>query len=123
MSALSGSEYCGHQVAISRSCEDCTWSLSDSDAIRLGISPLCFRVDPKRPWHETVTRVIPHSNATSTSEFCDMSPKPRHPMQLMRDTMQPHADAARQLAHAKDDAEFHLVNVEYFYLEDEPARR
>jgi hypothetical protein len=118
VSALVGSEYCGHQVALSRSCESRTWCLSDSDAIRLGILPLCFRVPPGVAWHEAVTRAIPHSNANESSVFCDVSPSQRHPMRLMDDIMRAQG-VGDVLAHLDaQSSEFKIVNVEYFYLED-----
>lgn len=117
MSALIGSEFCGHQVGVSRSCEPEMWSFSDSDGIRLGISPLCFRVPSRaRAWHEVVTRAIPYSNASQSSEFCDLSPSGRHPLKVVADHLRTsglgalteHVDVA-STAHD-------LVNVDYVYL-------
>lgn len=116
MSALIGSEFCGHQVAVARSCEPDTWGLSDSDGIRLGMSPIFFKIPRGREWHSVVTKCIPHSNSTSTSNFCDMSPSNRHPLKPIHDQLA--SQGINIISDSVDvDATKHdLINVDYIYL-------
>lgn len=118
MSALIGSEFCGHQIAIARSCEADTWSVSDSDGIRLGILPICFRKPKGTPFHELAPRMIPYSNATSTSNFCDMSLGGRHPLKVLHDTLR--SQGLAEVTHDIDsDSTAHdLINVDYVYLQE-----
>lgn len=118
MSALIGSEFCGHQISVARSCESETWAVSDSDGIRLGVLPICFRKPKGVAWATLVPQMIPFSNATSTSTFCDMSPGGRHPLKLMHDTLRAQG-ADGVLAGIDTDSKAHdLINVDYWYLED-----
>lgn len=118
-SALIGSELCGHQIAIARSCEPETWSVSDSDGIRLGILPIAFRKPASLSWHALVPSMIPYSNATRTSEFCDMSPGGRHPLKVLHDTLKTQG-LERYLQHVDTESTAHdLINVDYVYLEAE----
>ncbi len=115
MSAFIGSEFCGHQVSVSRSCEPEMWSFSDSDAIRLGISPLCFHVPRTHAWHDVVTRAIPYSNASHNSEFCDMSPSGRHPLKVLDEHLRA-TNIASYIAHVDTSSSTHdLVNVDYVF--------
>jgi hypothetical protein len=115
-SAFIGSEHCGHQTGVSRSCEKDVWAFSDSDAIRLGIWPICFRVPPTAAWHEVVDRAVPYSNASDTNEFCDMSPKQRHPLKVVADHLRAQGLAAAEALDTSSRAH-DLVNVDYIYLQ------
>lgn len=118
VSALVGSEYCGHQVAISRSCEPDTWSVSDSDGIRLGVLPLCFRRPRDVPWHRLMKQMIPVSNSTANSNFCDMAPGGRHPLKLMHDSLKAQG-LGEFTAHVDtEDTSQDLINVDYWYLSE-----
>lgn len=119
MSALIGSEFCGHQISVARSCEDETWAVSDSDGIRLGIRPICFRRPKSMALADLLPKMIPFSNATSNSQFCDMSTAGRHPLKLMHDALvAQHADNV--LSGVDTDSTAHdLINVDYWYLQDE----
>ena len=115
VSAFIGSEWCGHQVSINRSCERDVWAFSDSDAIRMGISPICFHIPSNSVWHSEVTLAIPYSNASATNEFCDLSPSQRHPRQVVKD----HLNALSMtsvLSMDTSSTEHDFVNVDYIYL-------
>lgn len=118
MSALIGSEFCGHQISIARSCEDGTWAVSDSDGIRLGILPICFRKPKGVEWADLVPQMIPFSNATNDSQFCDMATSGRHPLKLMHDTLAAQG-AAEVLESVDTNSRAHdLINIDFWYLED-----
>ena len=117
MSALVGSEFCGHQISIARSCEDDTWSISDSDGIRLGVLPLCFRRPKRTEWHSLLARMMPYSNASATSTFCDMSPSGRHPLKLLHDTLKSQGLDEHTRHVNVESTEHDLINVDFLYLQ------
>ena len=118
MSALIGSEFCGHQIAIARSCQPETWAVSDSDGIRLGILPICFRKPKGVAWAELAPRMIPFSNATNDSQFCDMSTSGRHPLKLLHDALAAQGAGDAMGAVDTDSRAHDLINVDLWYLED-----
>lgn len=122
-SALVGSEFCGHQTSIARSCEKDTWAMSDSDAIARGILPFVFRKRPGDAWAPTMSRMLPVSNASSQSKFCDMAPAGRHPLKLVHDALKAQG-APSVLRHVDTSSSAHdLINVDYWYLEEQAPPR
>lgn len=115
MSMLIGSEHCGHQIGVARSCEDDTWAISDSDGIRKGVLPMCFRKPTGTKWATLAPKMVPYSNATSESEFCDMAPGGRHPLQTLHDTLK--AQGLDAIARRIETSGKDLINVDYIYLE------
>lgn len=122
VSACIGSEFCHHQTAIARSCEPCTWSFSDSDSIRCGIHPICFRVAPRKStrasWSRTIARLLPTTNATSDTNFCDMAPGGRHPLAAVKEALDAQGLGEYMRNVNTDSTEHDLINVDYFYVHD-----
>lgn len=111
--AMIGSELCGHQCSLARSAND-TYHFYDSDGVRLGIGPICFQAGEEDFWN-CLQYVLPYSNNTDTSKFCDFSPHNRSPLKVLADNL--HAENAAEVLEGVDtDAPAHrLVNVDWLY--------
>tara|TARA_B100000683_G_C12371264_1_gene507272 strand:- start:265 stop:978 length:714 start_codon:yes stop_codon:yes gene_type:complete len=107
-----GSEFCSHQTALAMpGCAD-TLSFYDSDATALGIGPLTWGVSPS--WWEDFEFVLPFSNETQRTRFCDFSPHNRHAMAVIRDTFRAHGEA-RPVDGSLQGKEDRLVNCDWVY--------
>ena len=112
-SAMIGSEFCGHQCALARSRKN-VYHFYDSDAVRLGIGPVGFRSDRDELW-KALQYVLPYSNNTPTSKFCDFSPHNRSPVSPLVDNLRAER-AMAVLGNADTRAPKHrLVNVDWLY--------
>jgi hypothetical protein len=84
-SALVGSEFCGHQVALaSHGRDQRKWALYDADAVRDCIGPIAWDTGEgtgQSDWWTALEWILPLINSTDTSLFCDMNPRNRHPME------------------------------------------
>ena len=116
-----GSEFCGHQTCIARSCEADTWMFSDSDAIRQGISPICFRKPRGAAWHALMRDVLPTSNASDTTQWCDMYPSGRHPLHVVKRGLE--AEGVHAPLRDVDTASraHDLINCDYIYVLRAPS--
>lgn len=118
-SAWVGSEYCGHQCALARvdACEPGVeqWALYDSDGVRLGIGPITWHTTAAEWWDE-LPRVMPFTNKSASSKFCDMCPHNRHPMELVQRLLKVPA-MERAAERMRSDA-FRQVNVDWLYTSD-----
>lgn len=115
-SCLIGSEWCTHQCSLARG-DGGWWHYMDADAGRLRIGPFSFRLDDERFW-EDLMHVLPYSNVTESSRFCDMAPHNRSPMKVHLDAMRAvgakvHDSVAEKAMNAPDTR---LVNVDWIYV-------
>ena len=111
--AALGSEFCDHQTALARSSED-VFHYFDSDAVRLGIGPLCFRTDDDS-WWAALDTVLQYSNNTAESKFCDFSPHNRSPLKAALDHLHASGDPMHVSAEDADGRQHRLVNVDWLY--------
>ena len=113
-SAFIGSEWCGHQVALARSCND-RWSLYDSDGVRLGIGPLSWSVSSHEKWWEQVPYAVPFSNKGAQSKFCDVNPQNRHPLKIIHELLR--AEGIRRFMKESqlENSQYMQVNVDWIY--------
>lgn len=107
-----GSEFCGHQTAIARSCPG-SWSHYDSDACRLGVGPYSWQMNDK-DWWETLEHVMVFSNSTAMTKFCDFAPSNRHVLTVTKDVL-----SAHDIRDARVDTPAHdmarSLNVDWVY--------
>lgn len=86
-SAMIGSEFCGHQIAISCSCEgQGKWAVYDADGVKESIGPIAWDIAEKgevneKRWWQLLDKILPIINQTSGSTYCDMNPHNRHPLE------------------------------------------
>lgn len=120
-SALVGSEFCGHQTALACcSADGRAWASYDSDAVRRRIGPVAFEVGaPGVPlatqtWWDALDRVLPVINNTSTSRYCDMNPRNRHPLESIARAYRTHAGVATAPMETSD-ASLNTVNMDWLY--------
>lgn len=116
-SAFIGSEWCGHQVSLARACDSNHWFLYDSDGVRLGIAPINWKADNHEEWWNTLQFIIPFSNDTSQSKFCDVNPQNLHPLHMIHELLK--AEGLRKFIKETElnNKEFMQVNVDWIYSE------
>ena len=112
-SAFIGSEWCGHQVALARSCGD-RWALYDSDGVRLSIGPISWKVGFEHFW-DVLKYVIPFSNRSHQSKFCDMSPENKHPLKLVHALFEAEGIHNFMDKNSMYDKTHQQVNVDWIY--------
>lgn len=107
-----GSEFCHHQTCLVRICDG--WAFYDSDGCRMKIGPLVWKSHGNK-WWEDLLFVMPFSNETEKTRFCDFSPHNRHAMQIFRELYTAHGahdpTAGVDLTKQKDL----LLNVDWVY--------
>lgn len=119
--ALLGSEHCEHQCALCRTGKGNTWAFYDSDAVRLGIGPVCFRSKDEQSWYSDLLFTLPYSNHSATSRFCDFSPRNRHSLQVSHDLIRATGGATggatrEMLDHVDlEDSGQRLLNCDWVY--------
>jgi len=115
---LSGSEFCGHQTCVSRGCSPSVWHHSDSDATRLKIGPVSFKIDKGENVWDQMDKLLPHSNWTDDSRFCDMAPSNRSPLKVSLSSLKAEGVPIPPSLVKKENKEQGLVNVDYLYVDD-----
>lgn len=112
-SCLIGSEWCGHQCALARGDQN-IWHYMDSDAGRCAIGPFSFRLDEGRFW-EDLQYVLPSSNHSSTSKFCDMAPHNRSPFELQLEGLKAEGVDVPEHKSMREDRH-KVVNADWMYV-------
>ena len=116
---LSGSEFCGHQTCVSRGCSPSVWHHSDSDAARLKIGPVSFKIEKGENVWDEMDKLLPHSNWTDDSRFCDMAPSNRSPLEVSLSSLKAEGvPIPPSLLKKGGNREQGLVNVDYLYVDD-----
>jgi len=124
-SALIGSEFCGHQIALASHGHDQTkWALYDADAVRDRIGPLAWDMGEgagQAKWWEALEWLVPMMNATESSSFCDMNPRNRHPSEPLAAAFGAAGDRAAQALMLGMGQGPRTVNVDWIYTEAPPG--
>lgn len=114
--AFLGSEFCGHQTAFA--CGSCprTFTHYDSDACRLGVGAVSWKSKAGKWWHD-MEHALLYSVATSTTKFCDFTPRNRHVMTVSHDHLRAQGIPLSQTwsTDARDESIARSLNVDYVY--------
>lgn len=109
-SAMIGSEFCGHQIAISTSCGDQgRWAVYDADGVKECIGPIAWDISEngnvnEHLWWKLLDKMMPIINQAGGSTYCDMNPHNRHPLESV------HRAYVAELGHS-DVSSAHLKNT------------
>jgi len=120
-SALIGSEFCGHQIALALHGRDQRkWALYDADAVRDGIGPLAWDIGEdtgQAEWWAALEWLVPVMNSTKSSRFCDMNPRNRHPSEPLAAAFGAAGDRAAQSLLLAMGQGPRTVNIDWIYTE------
>lgn len=132
-SALVGSEFCGHQVAIAAGDESRRWwAAYDADGVRLGIGPVSWQLGAEfgsasraaDVWWRSLGQMLPVTNEGDGSIYCDLNPQNRHPFEaVIRAHEAARAGRATQGELAGAVTPLRLVNVDWIYTRASPPAR
>ena len=119
--AMIGSEYCGHQIAISSKCGDMNgWAYYDSDAVKDKIGPISWTVPASSSdaeWWKLMDEITPIVNGAATTKYCDMNPHNRHPLTVLLDSLEAEGNDVEVLNKYKNTREDdNLVNMDWLYV-------
>jgi hypothetical protein len=120
---LIGSEFCGHQIAAAAPTDDVRrWAVADSDARRLGIGPMHWRIDTSKAttpeekvdvWWKSWRTAIPAINYGKG--VCDLSPH-NAPVSELNGTTVKVTIAARSMNSLPIDESAGLTNIDLLYI-------
>jgi hypothetical protein len=118
-SAMIGSEFCGHQIALSSCCRtQRKWAVYDSDAVRRGIGPIAWDMGAdagEAAWWRALEWIMPIHNATDKTRFCDMNPMNRHPMASIEAAYGAEGATLVQSTPPSGNMAHRTVNVDWIY--------
>lgn len=120
-SAMIGSEFCGHQIAISSCCgEQSRWAAYDSDGVKECIGPIGWDISEngnvnEKLWWGLLDKILPVINQSENSTYCDMNPHNRHPLESVN---RAHIAEFGTSGVQKTDLQtthFNRVNIDWIY--------
>lgn len=120
-SAMIGSEFCGHQIAISSCCgSQGKWAVYDSDGVKECIGPVAWDIsetgdDGEMRWWSVLDKVMPIINKTNSSKYCDMNPHNRHPLESVNRAYMAELGNSGVKENDLQNTHFNQVNLDWIY--------
>lgn len=120
-SAMIGSEFCGHQISISSSCEgQGKWAVYDADGVKECIGPIAWDIAEngeinETRWWQLLDKILPIINQTDESAYCDMNPHNRHPLESVHRAHVAEVGYSGVQATDLKDTRYNQVNMDWIY--------